>query len=197
MRILYIAYSCNPYNGSEDQIGWNIPVECAKNNEVYVITKEEHRGVISKYMKEHDLKNIQFYFVDIPKFYKVIYKGFLYSGRLGVWNSKVFGLAKSICREHNIEIIHQITPVEIRSIGNYGRIKGVKFICGPLGGGERLPNGLKHYAKGHSLIELIRSLMNKWSMFKFNLNGRISSCDFIMYANYETRDYVEKIVSIK
>ena len=41
MNILYIAYSCSPYGGSEEAIGFNIPIEMSKNNNVYVITKEE------------------------------------------------------------------------------------------------------------------------------------------------------------
>lgn len=34
MKILYIAYSCNPYAGSEDKIGWNIPYAACEENEV-------------------------------------------------------------------------------------------------------------------------------------------------------------------
>ena len=44
MNILYIAYSCNPFAGSEDKIGWCVPYEISKTNTVYVITKEEQRG---------------------------------------------------------------------------------------------------------------------------------------------------------
>ena len=43
MKILYVAYSCDPYNGSEDKFGWNIPYIYSKNNPkdiVYLITKE-------------------------------------------------------------------------------------------------------------------------------------------------------------
>ena len=43
MNILYIAYSCNPFAGSEDKIGWCVPFESSKTNKVYVITKEEQR----------------------------------------------------------------------------------------------------------------------------------------------------------
>ena len=40
MNVLYIAYSCEPFNGSEDQIGWNIPsVSDEIENVVHVITK--------------------------------------------------------------------------------------------------------------------------------------------------------------
>ena len=45
MNILYIAYSCNPFAGSEDKIGWCVPFESSKTNKVYVITKEEQRHI--------------------------------------------------------------------------------------------------------------------------------------------------------
>ena len=54
MKIIYIAYSCDPFNGSEDQIGWNIPFYNSQNNknEIFVITKREQKNNIEKYFKE-------------------------------------------------------------------------------------------------------------------------------------------------
>ena len=78
MNILYIAYSCNPFAGSEDKIGWCVPYESSKTNKVYVITKEEQREPVEKYLQSHPLENIKFYYVDIPNFYKKIFKGFMY-----------------------------------------------------------------------------------------------------------------------
>lgn len=190
MNILYIAYSCAPYNGSEDKIGWNVPVESAKTNNVYVITKEEQRRSIEKYLSEHALENIEFYFIDIPKFYKRIFKGFMYSGRLNVWHRRVFSLAKRICKEKNIDIIHQITPIEFRAIGDYGKISNVKFVCGPLGGGEFIPAGLREYAKGNELIERVRTLINYWYRHWLKVTNKLKRCDYIMFANKETRDFV-------
>ena len=66
MNILYIAYSCNPFAGSEDKIGWCVPYESSKTNKVYVITKEEQREPVEKYLQSHPLENIKFYYVDIP-----------------------------------------------------------------------------------------------------------------------------------
>ena len=96
MNILYIAYSCNPFAGSEDKIGWCVPYESSKTNKVYVITKEEQREPVEKYLQSHPLENIKFYYVDIPNSYKKIFKGFMYSGRLNVWNKRVLPLAKKI-----------------------------------------------------------------------------------------------------
>lgn len=190
MNILYIAYSCDPFYGSEDKIGWNVPLASAKNNNVCVITKAEHLESIERYLSEKPQKNIKFYFVDIPSIYKKVFKSFLYSGRLNVWNHRVMPLARKICKEENIQIIHQITPIEFRSIGDYGKIKGVKFVCGPLGGGESMPRGLKDYAKGHELIEVIRQFTNRWCRFKYKLTGKLKSCDHIMFANKETLTFL-------
>ena len=191
MNILYIAYSCDPYKGSEDQIGWKIPFESAKNNNVYVITKEEQRSAVEHYLQKNNVNNIKFYFVDIPGVYKKIYKGVLYSGRLNIWQKRAFVLAKKICSNEDIEVIHQLTPVEFRAIGSYGKIKNVKFICGPIGGAEFLPKGLKDYAKGHLWIEFIRTAMNFWSRFVLRITGKIKKCDYIMYANQETKDFLK------
>lgn len=193
MKILYIAYSCNPYAGSEDKIGWNILYAASKDNEVWVITKEEQRQYVEEFLDKNPTSNLHFYFADIPSIYKKVYKGPLYSGRLNVWHRRAFPIAKKLCKENGIQIIHQITPIEFRAIGNYKRIKNIKFICGPLGGGEYIPKGLESYAKDNMLVEKIRAFMNGIAKFKLALNGRLKKCDAVMYANYETKNYLKKV----
>ena len=58
--------------------------------------------------------------------YKKLYKGFLFSGRLNIWQRRAFRVVKNICKEEQVDLIHQITPVEFRSIGSYGKIQNVK-----------------------------------------------------------------------
>ena len=190
MNILYISYSCNPFAGSEDKIGWCVPYESSKTNQVYVITKEEQREPVEKYLKDHPIGNMTFYFVDIPNIYKRVCKGFLYSGRLNIWNKRVLPLARKICADNQIDIIHQITPIEFRAIGDYDQIENTKFVCGPLGGGESIPKGLRDYAKGHVLIELIRSTINHWCRFKLKATGKLDRCDYLMFANKETQEFL-------
>ena len=111
MKILYIAYSCNPYAGSEDKIGWNIPYAASQNHEVWVITKEEQREPVERFLTQTPVSNLHFFYTDIPAIYKKMYKGAFYSGRLNVWNKRAFPLAKSLCEENNIQVIHQINPI--------------------------------------------------------------------------------------
>ena len=192
MNILYIAYSCAPNKGSEEKIGWNIPLESSKTNNVYVITKEEHRAVITEYIKENNIKNIEFYFVDIPKIYKKISKT-IYTFRLNKLHKNAFKLAKELCKEKKIDIIHQITPIEIRSIGNYGKIKDVKFVCGPLGGGEYIPRGLRSYATRFAFFEWLRKGMNCFYRTKSLISRKMSRCDYVFFANQETARYFNKL----
>lgn len=191
MNILYIAYSCSPYSGSEDRIGWNVPYESSKiNTKVCIITKEEHREEINRYIKENNINNLEVYFVDIPKVYKKIFKGPFYSGRLNIWQKRSFKIAKEICIKNKIDIIHQITPVEFRAVGAYDKIKNIKFVLGPIGGGEYIPKTLKSYAKKEFLIEFIRQIVNLYYRSKLKISKKIKKCDYVIYANKETKDFL-------
>lgn len=191
MNIIYIAYSCNPYNGTEDKIGWNIPkVSSRYNNKVYIVTKAEGRNNIENELKKQGIANIQCCYVEIPNFYKKIFKGAFYSGRLNIWNKYALKQVKKICKKEKIDIIHQINPVEFRSIGNYGKIKGVSFVCGPLGGGEYIPEQLKKYVAKDILMEKIRLIANYYYKFKYKFNRRFASCDKLLFANHETMDFL-------
>lgn len=192
MKVLYIAYSCSPIAGSEDRVGWNVSVAMAKIHPVHVITKIEHKKDIEYYLRRNPINNIMFHYVDIPNLYKRLFKGFLYSGRLNVWHKQAFVIAENICNKFDIDIIHQITPIELRAIGDYGRIKNIKYVCGPLGGGEYVPAGLQDYKKGHYFVEILRDMMNRWYRFWFNATGRFNRCDYFIYANEETKQYLKR-----
>ena len=190
MNILYIAYSCSPNHGSEDRIGWKIPLASAANHRVFVLTKEEHRKEIEEYRKNHPSCQVQFCYVDIPAVYKKIFRGFAYSGRLNIWHRRALVAAEEICRREGIDLIHQITPVEFRSIGDYGKIPNVKFVCGPIGGGEYIPSGLRYYARLHALEEIFRAGINRFSLLKLRCSGALSRCDAVLFANQETKQYI-------
>lgn len=198
MNILYIAYSCKPNKGSEEKIGWNIPVVAAKYHNVFVVTKLEHKEPIEAYLKENHIDNIKFFYVDINNIYKKIFKGIMYSRRLNIWHKNAYPVVKEICKKEKIDIIHQITPIEFRSIGDYGDIENTKFVCGPLGGGEFMPPSFKVYAKGNLFVERAREMLNDRAKAKFSSTGKLSKCDYIMFANRETQQYLSDLTrSIK
>ena len=191
MNILYIAYSCDPYCGSEDKIGWNIPLAASKLHKVFVLTKEEHRESITKFCAENNIDNISFYFADINGIFKKIFKPPFYSGRLNIWHKKALPIAKKICLENNINIIHQIAPIEFRSIGKYYKIPGTKFVCGPIAGGQDVPKPLMSYLGKEKLLEAFRKFLNRIYKIKIQASGILKKCSCVIYANNETKEYLE------
>lgn len=196
MIILYIAQSCDPYNGSEDAIGWNVPLQASiDGNDVCVITRTEKKPIIDKWIEENKdryLKIPEFYYVDIPNIYKKLCKGFLYSGRLNVWHRKALPIAKEICKNKKIEIIHQITPIEFRAIGNYYEIPDTKFVVGPIGGGSYIHKGFYKYVSiKNRLIEYIRKVINKVTRKSINKKIIIKKIDSIIYSNKEIMQLIE------
>lgn len=197
MNILYIAYSCSPDRGSEDRIGWKLPSLSGEEDRVFVITKAEHKEAIESYRKQHPDLQVRFFYVDIPPVYKKLFRGFAYSGRLNVWHKRAVALAQQLCAREKIHIIHQITPVEFRSIGDYGKIPNVKFVCGPIGGGEYIPKGLRYYERRHIAQELIRKVLNRISLIRLQKRGVLARCDAVLFANEETKRYVSAAMGEK
>ena len=197
MNIIYIAYSCNPHAGSEDKIGWSVPLESSRSNRVHVITKEEQREPVGRYLAAHPACDIRFHYVDIPSACKRVFRGPLYSGRLGVWNRRACVVARRICASEEVDLIHQVTPVEFRAIGDYGGIGTTRFVCGPVGGAEHIPAGLKGYARGHGAEELVRRAANALSRRRLAASGVLGRVDHVMFANGETQDYLRGLCDVQ
>lgn len=189
MNIIIIAYSCSPSNGSEDKFGWFIPYELSLKNKIWLITKPDSKNEIERFMAQNH-SNINIIYCDIPNYYKKIYKkGPLYSGRLNIWNKRVIKIVDNICQQNSIDIIHQLNPVEFRSIGDYGKF-GVPFVCGPVGGGEYIPRKALQYALDGLGIEVIRCIANCYYKYKYKITGRLKRVNYLLFANNETRDYL-------
>lgn len=190
MNILYIAYSCSPYGGSEEAIGWNIPLAMSKDHNVFVVTKIEQKEAIDDYCSKNQV-NIKFTYVDIKKVYKKIFKGALYSGRLNVWLKASYDIVKKICDTNDIDIIHQINPVEFRSVGEYYKFNNVKYVAGPLGGGEYIPSQLNKYLSiKDKFIEFVRLKQNQKAIRRYKKSNLFSRIDCVMFANSETENYL-------
>lgn len=190
MRVCYVAYSCSPYGGSEEAIGWNLSMAMASYADVTVITKEEQRAAIEDYIERFELPgNISFVFCDIPTFFKRVFKGGLYSGRLNLWLEAAAAKAREMHSESPFDVLHQITPVEFRALGDYD-LPGCKLVAGPLGGGEYAPSQLERYLDCEKRLERIRRLVNEATLRSPSWHRRFRAYDSVLFANEETMAYL-------
>ena len=144
-KILVNAYACSPNWGSEPGMAWNWCLNLAKYCELFIITEGEWKNEIEDAIKKHpNGKNMHFFYNPVPeKVRKMCWNQgdwrFYYYYRQ--WQKKTLTIAKQICCEHKIDIIHQnfLLPLLQRTgAGKQGKSRGTcRFVLSLLPQNQR------------------------------------------------------------
>lgn len=169
ISILINTYACSPNMGSEPGMAWNWCVNLAKHCELQIITEGEFRDKIEEILPTLPQgKNMHFYYNPVSdeirkmcwnqgdwRFYKY-YKE---------WQWKTYLIAKDICQQTHIDILHQLNMIGFREPGYLWKIPDIPFIWGPVDAKESFPMA---YLEGASLkTKLFMQLKNtitKWQL---------------------------------
>lgn len=191
MKILYVALSCGPNLGSEDAIGWHLPIAAAEaGHDVTVLTRLDKRDEIRAYVESHpSARYPRYVYVPLSKVAGLC-KGPLYSVRAILWCRSIRPLLEQMCSEDGFDIIHQITPVEFRALADYSDL-GARVVVGPVGGGEYAARRYRGYLKGEWHVELFRWFLNEACIRSASFKRRAAAVDFFYFANRETRRFFE------
>lgn len=196
MKILYECFSCSPYYGSDEEIGWKWPLLMSQYHEVWALVRSDRKEGIEKYCKEHNIQNIHFIYCDIPDRFNFYYKhkqkgknktlDFLAYQFL--WQYSAFKKAKQLHETEHFDIVHHVTN-DFRLIGHLAKLD-THFVLGPIGGGQKTPQGLLFYTRNHKSKELLRSFLNiffvKLPGYKFALN----KASRVYFSNKETMSFL-------
>jgi glycosyltransferase involved in cell wall biosynthesis len=139
MKILLIAYACQPNRGSEPGVGWNFMRQIARRHNVTVITDERPASLKTELYAQAP-SNISFHFVGWPYLHPLVRKmplrlGWLY---FYLWQFAAFRLAKKLHKIHHFDLAHSVTLATWRLPSFMWKL-GIPFIWGPIGGGEESP----------------------------------------------------------
>lgn len=139
MKILFLAYACEPGAGSEYGVGWNVPAIMATQypeDQIYVLTRSRCREKIENCLPS--FPNLHFLFYDIPSW--MTYKNEMQSN----WGEQINYLFWQIMvrrylkREHKkigFDIIHHLTFNQYRT-PSPAFWMDVPMVMGPIGGAE-------------------------------------------------------------
>ena len=191
-RILYIAMSCGPNRGSEDAIGWNLPIAMSRRgNDVFVLTRADKRAEIEAYLDEHpDERGPEYlYIAQSPLAMRM--NGPLLSVKVAAWCKKVSKKLPDIVESLRVEVVHQITPIEFRSIID-ADLDDVAMFLGPIGGAEEVLAPLASYLKKERLIESLRAWANLKAIRRLERSRTFEVFDGVWCANFETRDFLKQ-----
>ena len=137
MNILLGVYACEPNNGSEPEVGWQMANEIAKimpEDTIYAITKANNKTVIEK---QGYPDNLKFYFYAPPKWLTFWKKGG--RGIRTYYYLWMIGAALFIKKQKiTFDIVHHVTFVNdwLPSFFSLLKNNDNKFIWGPIGSND-------------------------------------------------------------
>lgn len=145
MRVLAIAYACNPTRGSEDAVGWGWINAIAQQHDVTVITADYNRPDIEAISVGSSGKrnNLRFRYVkNRPWHYRpwglwaTIEASFakpIMNLAYSNWLDHALRVAEDETAGGNYDVVHLITYVGWRFCGKFYRLN-IPFVWGPVGG---------------------------------------------------------------
>lgn len=191
-RILYIAMSCGPNRGSEDAIGWNLPLAMSRRgNDVFVLTRADKREEIETYLAAHPDERGPEYLYEAQTPLELKMNGPLVSAKVASWCRRVSKKLPGIVEAHRIEVVHQITPIEFRAVID-ADLDNVAMFLGPIGGAEKALPALASYLKTGSFVESLRLRENSAAARRLKHLGVLRRFKGVWCANRETREYLKQ-----
>ena len=137
LKILMVAYACEPGKGSEPGVGWNWAEQAARiGHEVHVITRKNNQKVIESEGQIPPHVHLVFHYIDLPPSVCALKK------RLGYlalpiyyycWQFLVWRKAKELSNHHDFDFVHHVTFV-IDWLPSGLCFLPIPFIWGPVGG---------------------------------------------------------------
>lgn len=151
LKVLAVAYACNPNKGSESGVGWGWVNAIATHHDATVITADYNSVGIDRYLDDHkdsSSNHLRFVYVsNRPWHYRPD----------GIWPKIEDSLAKPIMNlayqdwlryayteaqreiaQNHYDLVHLITYVGWRFPGSFYRL-GIPFVWGPIGGIKNTP----------------------------------------------------------
>lgn len=162
-RILLSAFACNPYVGSDAEVGWQWASQLSKRgHDVTVVTRRIHQKDIEKYVGETgECSSVAFEYVDIewldPVTKLISRRNHIY---YYFWQWVAYRQARKLHRVKPFNLIHHVTWVNFRQPSFMGLV-GAPMYFGPVAGGDEIPRGyITSFAPKQKIVEAFRNLMN-------------------------------------
>jgi glycosyltransferase involved in cell wall biosynthesis len=159
LRILAIAYACDPSEGSEPGAGWMWSRLLGRLGRTTVITRQNNRQLIEAALPSTpEASGLDFVYVDLPNWAR-----FWKKGNRGarvyylLWQVAAMREAWKIARDSGFDVVWHLTFANFW-LGSVGGLLGIPFIWGPVGGGVPSYFDVRVVGLKGLLFEMSRSL---------------------------------------
>ena len=195
MRVLLLAYACEPNRGSEPGVGWKWAINLANDptKEVYVLTRRNNKEKIDAYWQGSCPSNLFFHYYDLSKFWIwAKHYGLPVNIYYALWLQGSCKYASTLHKKFQFDMAHHITFGVFRDASTLYNLK-IPYVLGPVGGGEMTPpNLLELYSKKERLKEHIRSFANRLSWINPWLIKSLNNSSLIFTKTKDTKELLKK-----
>lgn len=146
LRVLINACACSPNMGSELGLAWKWCVNLAKYCVLAIITEGEFRDKIETIVSTLPQgKNMHFHYNPVSNKVRRMcwnqgdWRFYWYYRR---WQQKTYTIAKEICKDTHIDILHQFNMIGFREPGYLWRLSketAIPFVWGPVDAKDKFP----------------------------------------------------------
>lgn len=138
LKVLIVAYACEPGRGSEPGVGWSFVNEVAKSHDVWVLTRANNRSQIEA-AKTSGCGGPEFIYYDLPRWARWWKRGprgvqlYYY-----LWQITARAVVRRWHSTVRFDLVHHLTFGKHWSPTAASQL-ALPFVWGPLGGGESAP----------------------------------------------------------
>jgi glycosyltransferase involved in cell wall biosynthesis len=193
MKVLILAFACNPYQGSEPGIGWNLVSSIARRHDVFLITDDHNRGGLERANAEGRVPTnvtIRYLRESRPSNPNRLIAHLQCWMSYAEFNRLVLGVAEVWHREETFDLCHQVTIAAWRMPSPLWRLP-IPFVWGPIGGAGFIPPAFRSMLSVPArMFETARDASTWISSRSQAFRKCIQNTRVVIAANKETEDFL-------
>lgn len=189
MKILLIGHSCSPVHGSEPGITWSWAWELAALHDVHLLAHPEHRAETERFLASHPERSLQVHWVELPGWvdpWKPFGRRRWVRLHYLIWRRKAFHEAVKLNKIYRFDLVHHIGWMTVSAPPLTWKL-GVPFVWGPVGGGQKVPEGFVRYTTGNRIDHALRVVRMRLLPFLPSLRSAVRHASLIFVTNEETQ----------
>lgn len=162
IKVLLSAYACEPDQGSEEGVGWNMAIATARNQEVWVLTRTFCKESIEAELSRNPRPNLHFAYLE-PLGWSQDWKNTQGAVQLHyyLWQIWAYFVARKLHKQQSFNVVHHVTYVKFWS-PSFLSLLPIPFVWGPVGGGEAAPKAFwKDFSLRAKIYETARDFAQK------------------------------------
>jgi glycosyltransferase involved in cell wall biosynthesis len=190
MKVLQIAYACNPEGHGEHWLGWAWAEQARAFGELHLVTYPHHRAEV---LRAAEMTGIRMHFVDVPKSVDRLCRGLGHPGRylrVLAWQRRLGPFVRALHTQEHFDLIHQTTYHTFRIPFRSALALDIPAVWGPIAGGENVPAGFFRYLGPARWTELPRPALNRASLASPAVRRSLRRADALLVSNQTTLDYL-------